>query len=62
MKIVICGLVKSENLGEQFISKSLAWIIKDEIKKMDVLYCLKVYGTIYGCYMNEKYVKEISSL
>ena len=33
MKIAICGLVKSSNLGEQFISKSLAWIITDELRK-----------------------------
>lgn len=31
MKIAICGLIKSSNLGEQFISKSLAWLIKDEL-------------------------------
>ena len=33
MKIAICGLVKSDNLGEQFISKSLSWIIQDEYQK-----------------------------
>ncbi|MBR1528120.1 MAG: polysaccharide pyruvyl transferase family protein [Oscillospiraceae bacterium] len=31
MKIAICGLVASENLGEQFISKSLAYLIKKEL-------------------------------
>lgn len=31
MKIAICGLVKSSNLGEQFISKSLSWIISEEL-------------------------------
>lgn len=29
MKIAICGLIKSENLGEPFISKSLIWLIED---------------------------------
>jgi len=33
MKIAICGLVKSSNLGEQFIAKSLSWIIRDELQK-----------------------------
>lgn len=33
MKIAICGLVKSSNLGEEFIAKSLAWIIQDEYSK-----------------------------
>jgi polysaccharide pyruvyl transferase WcaK-like protein len=32
MKIAVCGLVKSENLGEQFIAKSLSWIIEEELK------------------------------
>lgn len=36
MKIAICGLVKSANLGEEFIAKSLAWIIKDELQKKSI--------------------------
>ena len=43
MKIAICGLIKSENLGEELIAKSLAWIIKDvanekiEIVETDIM-------------------------
>ena len=33
MKIAICGLVKSENLGEMFIARSLEYLIKDELGK-----------------------------
>lgn len=33
VKIAICGLIKSENLGEQFISDSLEYLIKDELAK-----------------------------
>lgn len=36
MNIAICGLIKSENLGERFIADSLAWIIKDELKEKGV--------------------------
>ncbi len=32
MKIAVCGLINSENLGEKFISRSLAWIIANELK------------------------------
>lgn len=32
-KIAICGLIGSENIGEQFISQSLAWIIMDVLKE-----------------------------
>lgn len=32
MKIAICGLVKSANLGEEIIAKSLCWIISDTMK------------------------------
>lgn len=33
MKIAICGLVKSENLGEMFIARSLEYLIEDELRK-----------------------------
>ena len=33
MKIAICGLIKSENIGEQFIAKSLEYLIETECKK-----------------------------
>ena len=32
MKIVVCGLVRDDNLGEHFIAKSLEWLILDELK------------------------------
>lgn len=58
LKIVICGLVGSENIGELFISKSLSWIVKDvlqvnnitdsiEIKEIDLEgrnSCLREYS------------------
>ena len=31
MKIAIIGLIGSENLGEKFIAKSLAWLIRKEL-------------------------------
>ena len=30
MKIAMCGLIKSENLGEMFIARSLEYLISDE--------------------------------
>lgn len=33
MKIAICGLIKSENIGELFIARSLEYIIRTEFKK-----------------------------
>ena len=33
MKIAICGLVKSENIGELFIARSLEYIIEEQCKK-----------------------------
>ncbi|MGY3568460.1 polysaccharide pyruvyl transferase family protein [Vibrio paucivorans] len=35
MKIAICGLIKSENIGELFIAKSLEYIIENEIREVD---------------------------
>lgn len=35
MKIAICGLVKSENIGELFIARSLEYLIEKECKKAD---------------------------
>ncbi|PTP29404.1 polysaccharide pyruvyl transferase family protein [Vibrio splendidus] len=35
MKIAICGLIKSENIGELFIAKSLEYIIENEIHAVD---------------------------
>ncbi len=32
-KIAICGLIKSENLGELFIARSLEYLIRDECEK-----------------------------
>ena len=36
MRIAICGLIKSSNLGEEFIAKSLAWIISQELQKKGI--------------------------
>lgn len=36
MRIAICGLIKSSNLGEEFIAKSLAWIISEELQKKGI--------------------------
>lgn len=33
IKIAICGLVKSENIGEQFIARSLEYLIATELQK-----------------------------
>ena len=33
MKIAICGLIKSENIGEQFIARSLEYLIETEARK-----------------------------
>jgi polysaccharide pyruvyl transferase WcaK-like protein len=33
MKIAMCGLIKSENLGEMFIARSLEYLISDEAAK-----------------------------
>lgn len=33
MRIAVCGLIRSDNLGEKFISDSLSWIVADELKK-----------------------------
>jgi polysaccharide pyruvyl transferase WcaK-like protein len=35
MKIAMCGLVKSENLGEMFIARSLEHLIEEELHKRD---------------------------
>ena len=35
MKIAILGLVKSENIGEQFIARSLEYLIRTEAEKID---------------------------
>jgi polysaccharide pyruvyl transferase WcaK-like protein len=35
MKIAMCGLVKSENLGEMFIARSLEYLIERELKEAD---------------------------
>ncbi len=35
MKIAICGLVKSENIGELFIARSLEYLIEKECKQVD---------------------------
>ncbi len=32
-KIAICGLIKSQNLGEQFIAKSLEYLIEDALRE-----------------------------
>ena len=34
MKIAICGLIKSENIGEQFIARSLEYLIRTEAEKI----------------------------
>lgn len=36
MKIAICGMIKSPNLGDKFIADSLAWIIKEEMKERGI--------------------------
>lgn len=36
MRIAICGLIKSSNLGEEFIAKSLAWIISQELCELGI--------------------------
>jgi lipopolysaccharide cholinephosphotransferase len=35
MKIAMCGLVKSENLGEMFIARSLEYLIEKELRAAD---------------------------
>ena len=35
LKIAILGLIKSENIGEQFIARSLEYLIKTEAEKID---------------------------
>lgn len=35
MKIAMCGLVKSENLGEMFIARSLEYLVADEVRSAD---------------------------
>ena len=35
MKIAILGLIKSENIGEQFIARSLEYLIETELHKLD---------------------------
>lgn len=35
MRIAICGLIKSENIGELFIARSLEYIIKTEVHAID---------------------------
>ncbi len=36
MKIAVCGLVNSENLGEKFISRSLIHLLEEELEKRGV--------------------------
>ena len=54
VKIAICGLIKSQNLGEEFIAKSLAWIIKEVAKEKGY------HGTLDFVYVDIQATNDIT--